>query len=190
MLHLSQTCHLLCVFQRWKLPAGQELCRVAWQEELPWQEICNMLLLPPNCNLHGASGFAAALLFAPRKEKIWWEALSNPVSFKARSWLEESGDWLKSSDQACWGATLIELRSTVIPKYIVLSIIDTPEQSWSNWEWAYYLNSLEQTRQSRTACRSTVNNQVYQVVEKRWLMSGWPSRHTKTHKQTMLNLSF
>ena len=44
-----------------------------------------------------------------RKEKIWWEALSNPVSFKARSSLEESGDWLKSSEEACsWGAALIE----------------------------------------------------------------------------------
>ena len=49
-----------CVFRWWKLAAGQELCRAAWQEELPWQEICNMLLLPPNCNLHAATGFSLA----------------------------------------------------------------------------------------------------------------------------------
>ena len=93
-LHLSQTCHLLCVFRWWKLPAGQELCKVAWQEELPWQEICNMLLLPPNCNLHGASGFAAALLFAPEKRKFGEKLF--PIQFHSRPearWRRMATDW-------------------------------------------------------------------------------------------------
>ena len=93
-LHLSQTCHLLCVFRWWKLPAGQELCKVAWQEELLWQEICNMLLLPPNCNSHGASSFTLALLFAPRKRKFGEKLFS--IQFHSRpesQWRRVATDW-------------------------------------------------------------------------------------------------
>ena len=42
----------------------------------------NMLLLPPNCNSHGASSFTLALLFAPRKRKFGQKLFS--IQFHSR----------------------------------------------------------------------------------------------------------